>query len=308
MKGVVCAVVLSGLWAAGLWADEAVVLTHTQFQAVDATGEQTYVQTDRVILEGIVLNHPADLLDPEPNDALTAGLGGQWQIFVQGEGDDHAGTAVFMAQLYDNINLVWGRYSDAAFVAELTRLNAARFSPGDRVRITGLHKSYRGKNNINERHFSEPEYDFTIVRLDKGVGLPRPEGISLDQLKDDQDRFLFDPSRLSGCEYYQGRLVEIKDVWFVDPNQWGPNTDDEELMHVTDGSRLTFPVKLGRGTGIYRGSYNLTEPFDVIGIMDQEGTDLKAGYRIWVPNYDGNGKVLACLEHRLADRDQDTSQ
>jgi hypothetical protein len=89
----------------------------------------------------------------------------------------------------------------------------------------------------------------------------------------------------------------------MDPNTWGPNAQ----LLLTDGRR-TFPVLLGRGNGIYAGSYNLSVPFDVIGIMDQESTDLKAGYRIWVPNYDGNGRVLASLEHRLADRDQDTAQ
>jgi hypothetical protein len=40
----------------------------------------------------------------------------------------------------------------------------------------------------------------------------------------------------------------------------------------------------------------------VIGILDQESTDLRSGYRLYVMNYDGNGMVLASYEHRLADR------
>jgi len=309
MKRIVCAVVLSGLWAAGLWADEPAFLTHTQFQAVDATGKQSYTHNDRVVLEGIVLNNSADLLNPTPDETVTTrgALGGQWQIFIQGEGGDHAGTAVFMAQLYNNVNLLWGSYSNAEFIAELTRLNTAQFCPGDRVRIMGYYLPYKGKNNINEWHYTEPVYNLTVELLAKGVGLPRPEVVSLGQLKGDQDQFLFDPLRLSGCEYYQGRLVKIQGVRFLDPNMWGPST---ELL-ITDG-RLRFPVLLGRGTGIYAGSYNLTEPFDVIGIMDQEDKQHpdapREGYRLWVPNYDGNGQVLASLEHRLADRDQDNFQ
>ncbi len=307
MKRLVWSVAIGGLLASGLWAAEAVPVSHAQFQAVNAKGEQVHSQSDRVVLEGTVLNNSGDLLDPTVNDTITTpfNLGGQWQIYVQGEAGDHAGTAVFMAQLYNNLPWIQpdGGYTNQQFVAELTRLNAAQFAPGDRVRVTGYFLSYAGKNNINEQHSNNPDHDFTIELLARGLGLPSPEMVRLDQLKDAVDRFLFDAQHASGCEYYQGRLVKIPAVHFVDPNAWGPNAQ----LLVTDGIR-TFPVRMGRGSGIYAGSYNLTEPFDVIGIMDQESTDLKAGYRLWVPDYDGNGRVLASLEYRLADRAQDTAQ
>jgi len=281
-------------------------ITHTEFQAVNASGEQTYNATDKVILEGILLNNPADLLDPTPDETINEpfNLGGQWQIFFQGEGQDHAGTAVWLGQLYNNLPWVEpdGGYSDEEFIAELSRLNAARFSPGDRIRVTGYYLSYKGKLNINEQHNKDPEHDFTIELLQRGVGLPRPEVVRLDQLKDAQDRFIFDPNRLRGCEYYQARLVKIEQVFFADANDWRPGGE----VIITDGQR-TFPIKLGRGSGIYRGSNNLREPFDVIGIMDQESWDLTSGYRLWVVDYDGNGSVLASREHRLADRPGDTN-
>jgi len=283
------------VWAA----DEPVWLTHSQFQAVNDKGEQL-VSGGKVVLEGIVLNYPADLVDPTADDTITTpfNLGGQWQIFVQGEGEDHAGTAVWIGQLYNNLPWVApdGGYSNAEFIAELARINSARFTPGDRVRVTGYFLSYKGKNNINELHNKDPMYDFRIELIAKGVGLPVPEVVGLDQLKDAEDRYIFDPLRLSGGEYYQGRLVKIKGVWFVDDADWGPNAQ----LLITDGTR-TLPVKLGRGTGIYKGANNLVRPFDVIGIMDQDSTDLRSGYRVWVPNYDGNGRVLASFEHRLAD-------
>ncbi len=275
-------------------------VTHSEFQAVDGSGEQVYNATDMVILEGILLHNPADMLDPTPDDSITEtfNLGGAWQIFFQGEGDDHAGTAVWLGQLYNNLPWVApdGGYSNEEFITELSRLNAAQFSPGDRIRITGYYLSYNGKLNINEQHNKNPDHDFTIELVERGVGLPRPEVVVLDDLKDSDDEFIFEPNRQSGCEYYQARLVQIEDVYFVDANDWGPNGE----LVITDGSK-TFGVKLGRGNGIYAGSNNLAEPFDVIGIMDQESPDLTSGYRLYVMNYDGNGSVLASREHRIAD-------
>jgi len=302
MRGYLIGGVLASLWLVGVcWADPPVApVTHRQFQAVNGSGEQTYRATNKVVLEGIVLHHPADMLDPTPDDTITEtfNLGAQWQLFFQGEGDDHAGTAVYLAQLYDNLPWIMpgGGYSNEQFIAELARINAAQFSPGDRIRVTGWFLSYKGKMNINEQHNNDPDHDFTIELLECNVGLPKPEVVSLEQLKDDQDRFIFDPERLAGGEYYQGRLIKIEDVNVVDPNAWKPNGE----LVVTDGTR-TLPVKLGRGNGIYRGSYNLVEPFDAIGILDQESTNLRAGYRLYVMNYDGNGHVLASYEHRMAD-------
>ena len=309
MKNLVFVVALSVLLSCAAFtkADPTVAeLTHSEFQAVDEDGEQTYTATDKVVLEGILLHDPADMLDPTPDDTATEmfNISGQWQIFFQGEGDDHAGTAVWLGQLYNNLPWVApdGGYSNDEFIAELTRLNAARFNPGDRIRVTGYFLSYKGKLNINEQHSKNPNQDFTIELLHRGVGLPRPELVGLDELKDPVDNFIFDPTRATGGEHYQARLVKIEEVHFVDANAWGPDT---ELL-ITDGVR-TLPVKLGRGNGIYAGSNNLTEPFDVIGIMDQESTDLKGGYLLYVMDYDGNGSVLACREHRMADKPGDTN-
>jgi len=281
------------------WAGPSVApVTHRQFQAVNAGGEQTYTATQSVVLEGILLHQPADMLDPTPDDTIreTFNLGAEWQFFFQGEGDDHAGTVVFLGQLYSNLPWVeTGGYSNQEFIAELARLNAARFSPGDRIRVTGRFLSYKGKMNINEQHNKNPDHDSTIELVEPDVGLPRPEVVSLADLKDDQDRFIFDPERLAGGEYYQGCLIKIEDVNVVDPNAWAPDA----TLTITDGTR-TLPVKLGRGNGIYRGSYNLVQPCDVIGILDQDSTSLRDGYRLWVLNYDGNGVVLASHEHRMA--------
>ncbi len=301
---VLAAVLTLALGAIAKAAPSVAEVTHSEFQAVDAGGEHTYNATDKVTLEGILLHNPADMLDPTPDDTITQmfNLGGAWQIFFQGEGPDHAGTAVWLGQLYNNLPWVAadGGYTNEEFVAELARLNSARFGPGDRIRVTGYFLSYKGKLNINEQHNKNSDRDFTVELVERGAGLPRPEVITLDDLKDSNDDFIFDPTRRSGCEHYQARLTKIKDVHFVDATAWSPNAE----LTITDGIR-TFPVKLGRGNGIYAGSNNLTEPFDIIGIVDQEGTDLTRGYRLYVMNYDGNGSVLAGREHRRADKPGD---
>jgi len=302
----VLSVVVGTLLGAMAWAD-APLVAHREFQAVSGSGEQTYNATAKVTLEGVVLHNPADMLDPTADDTVTEmfDMSGQWQLFFQGEGDDHAGTAIWFGQRYNNLPWVApdGGYSNEQFIAELARINAARFTVGDRIRVIGYFLSYNGKNNINEQHSTNPDHDFTIELLERGVGSPRPEVVSLDELKDEQDRFVFDPERLVGGEYHQSRLIKIEDVNVVDPSAWAPNGE----IVVTHGAR-TLPVKLGRGNGIYRGSFNLAEPFDVIGILDQESTNLRSGYRLYVTNYDGNGQVLASYEHRMADQAADPDE
>jgi len=279
-------------------------VTHSEFQAVNASGEQTYNATEKVILEGLLLHNPADMLDPTPDDTIMQlfNISGQWQIFFQGEGDDHAGTSVWMGQLYNNLPWVAlnGGYTNEEFTAELSRLNAAQFSPGDRIRVTGYYLSYNGKLNVNEQHSKNPDHDFTIELLERGVGLPRPEVVTLDDLKDNNDNFICDPTRQTGGEYYQARLIKIQSVYFADANDWRPYGE----VVITDGIK-TLAVKLGRGNGIYAGSNNLAEPFDMIGILDQESANLTDGYRLYVMNYDGNGSVLASREHRRADKPGD---
>ena len=272
--------------------------THRQVQSVDTDGYGNHpdlLTFNKVTVEGIILNRPDFMLDATPNENAPYGPGASWQIYIQGEGDDHAGTAVWMGQCYDNIPGGDGTYTDQEWLDEIYRLNhdpstGYEFAPGDRVRVTGLLKFYKGKTNINERHSTDTNNDLTLELVEPAVGLPQPEVLTLDDVKDGDDNFIFDPNRLVGCEYYQGRLVKINNVRFVDANSWGPDAE----MQVTDGQK-TFPVKLGIGWGIRQGSNNLTKPFDVIGIFDQESSAYMVcndGYRVWVMNYDGNGRVL----------------
>jgi hypothetical protein len=271
-------------------------VTHQQLQAVDGDGVGTYAATDKVIINGIVLNNPEEILDPTSS---TSGMGGQYQFYIQGDSNDHAGTAVYMAQRY--VFMGGGYYSEEQWSSELCRLNHApntgyTFKAGDRVKITGWYMFYKGKTNINEKHKTDPFYDVDVELVTPAAGLPQPENITLSLVKDASNQFIFDQSRAAGCEYYQARLVRVDDVNITDPNNWAPNA----TLTVADNTGRTFPVKLGIGDGFTRYPCP-TGQIGVIAIFDQEAsstTICKDGYRLWVPNYDGNGLVLTDNGHK----------
>jgi hypothetical protein len=304
-------IVLAGLTIGGTgWADEPTVapVTHQQLQAVDASGVGTYAASDKVVITGIILNNPEEILDPAPGPD-TGSMGGQWQIYVQGEGEDHGGTAVYMGQYYAKVGGS-GNYSDEDWLAELLRVDhdpntGYTFVAGDKVRVTGWYKFYKGKINVNEKHQVESLFDLRIELIEPAAGLPQPEIITLDMVKDGDNQFLFDPTRLTGCEYYQGTLVRVNDVHVIDPNGWGP----DGTIEIMDKTGRSFPVKLGIGYGFTRYACPMGQ-ISVIGIFDQESsgyTVCRDGYRLWVPNYDGNGLVLTDRGHRRGNQPCDVS-
>jgi len=287
--------------------------SHAEYQAVDANGFGTFPMTDPVKMRGVILNRSEAMLDPAPG--APGFLGGLWQVYVQTvDADDSGGTACWMGQYIGKIlgTHPEGSYTDAEWLAELDRLthdplSGHEFQPGDlvevRARAPGLH--FRGKNNVNEQHSNDPAADFDVYLLEANHGLPTPTVLTLADLKDGNDDFIFDPDRLVGCEHYQAALVRINEVDWVDTNGWAP---DGELS-IQDGTGRTFPVKLGLGDG-----YNAHEPpagpFDVVGILDQEDLDSDDGhmdgYRAWVTqDYDGNGSIVPASFPLTGDLDDD---
>lgn len=273
--------------------------THAAFQAVDADGFGIFPLTEPVKLKGVLLNRSEDMLDSAP--AAPGFLGGLWQVYVQAaQAGDFGGTACWMGQYLGKLQGTHplGSYTDAEWLAELDRLThdpmtGHEFQPGDlveiRARAPGL--SFRGKTNVNEQHSNDPTLDFDIYLLEADYGLPAPTLLDLADLKDAEDVFIFDPTRTTGCERYQGSLVRLNDVWFVDAGPWGPSAS----LTITDGT-LTFPVLLGRGDG-YATFDPPAAPFDLVAILDQEDLNdsdgYRQGYRLWVcQDYDGNGCIL----------------
>ncbi|MBP7937429.1 MAG: hypothetical protein KA354_22530 [Phycisphaerae bacterium] len=285
--------------------------SHRDYQAVHADGVGTFPTTSAVKMRGVLINWPQTMLNERP--AAPGFLGGQWQACLQAaDTDDFGGTAMFMGQYVGKItgNHPAGSYTDPQWLAEVDRLNhdpgtGRLFRPGDlvelRARAPGLF--YRGKTNINEQHQNDPAANFDLVLLEAGAGPPAPQTIALTDVKDDSDRFIFDPERQLGPERFQGTLVNIPDVRIVS-GTWAPG----QQLTITDGMGHTLPLLLGLGSG-----FTLFGPptglFDAVGILDQEDTvdadGFKAGYRLWAMDYDGSRLVLYRFVKPDLDRDGD---
>lgn len=287
--------VLLGAWATTATADvdwDSIGLTsHSTIQAVRPDGSTSFsTGAFPLKIQGIVLNNPEDMLDSTPNfipwddGAGIFQLGGQWQIFVQSvDPSDAAGTAVYMAQNYGNLPFIadtLASYSNEDFAAEVNRVGiGGTLRAGDLVEIrarAGL--PFGGKFNVNEAHSTDPSRNFDVVVLQAGRGLPDPLAISIGDVKDANDGFLFDPSRATGAEHYQARLVRLDGVQLVDPSHWGAGGK----LLLTDSSGRTLPLLLG----INPAFDSIAAPvgsFSVVGIFDQETFGPgREGYRLWV--------------------------
>jgi hypothetical protein len=224
-------------------------------------------------------------------------MGGQWQVFLQAaDPEDRGGTACWMGQ--NDGNLPWIRdetksYSDAEWLAEIQRLNRDpltnhRFRKGDLVEVTARRSLfYGGKRNINEAHDKSPDADFSLRLLWADYGLPEPEVVSLAELvrPDDGDpatrEDIFDPSRQTGGERYQGMRVRINGLRLSDAAGWGRSAWGERLCRVTDGAGRFLPVR----TALRAWGPPPTGRFDAIGILNQEsgsGTDGTYGYELFL--------------------------
>jgi hypothetical protein len=235
-------------------------VTNWDLQAVNSAGHAALPATqdldnNKVVIEGICLNNPEDMLNP----------GSQWQIFIQGEGTDLGGTAAWTGSFfYGQTSPTWAQ--------ELARLNDSGFREGDRIRITGYAQEASGKTNINERHSPDPTYDFAVELIQAGVGLPTPELTNIAEL------LTFDPSRETGGERYQCRRIKLEDVHYVS-GTWGRNT----LVTIGDDLGNTLPLKL---CNVDFGTQAPVGKFDIIGLGNQE-SGYTGGYQIWLTRADG---------------------
>ena len=171
-----------------IWA-QVTPVTHREFQTVTESGASSFTDLGlgAVSLEGILLNAPEQWLDPTPDPTVASWyMGGEWEAFIQGEGDDHAGTFCWIGQNYGNGPWDFS-YTNEEWLSEIQRLNhdpdtGYVFRPGDRVRVTGYYLFYKGKLNINENHSVDPVLDFTMELIEPAVGLPQAESVTLVDL------------------------------------------------------------------------------------------------------------------------------
>jgi len=129
-----------------------------------------------------------------------------------------------------------------------------------------------------------------MALLQAGYGLPAPEVITLADVMgvDDGDpathEDIFDATRMTGGEYYQGRLVRINSLNMVDSSGWGQEVWPDRLCTVSDGQGRYFTLRMTRGSMVDLGPVP-SGKFDVVGIFNQEsgsGSDGTFGYELFV--------------------------
>jgi hypothetical protein len=224
--------------------------TCAEINAVDEDGLPTFpgLQTmNRYTIEGIVLNDPF-VFNSETTESVI--------MFVQ---DETGGIQVFSGSFYGGGKAVYG---------------GVNVRQGDRVRVTGLTGFYGGKTNMNDRHNKDNTFDIEVLGA---VGDPAPFVI-----EDLSAATEFDASRASGGEYYQGRLVRLKNVKIVG-GEWVPHG----MVVVEDVIGGQINVKLCFGTHI-ADEIPPDGVFDLVGIFNQEDTTAPhdSMYEVWPRSYE----------------------
>lgn len=271
---------------------------HSVYQAVNPNGTSAYAGGFPLRVRGVVLANTEDWLNPTPAYTPTYvpfAMGGQAELIVQSvDPGDFGGTFCWMGQNYGNLPFKGDSsfsYTNAEWIAELGRLGlyggdgvTQPIRKGDLIEVrarTGLF--YGGKMNINEAHDINPAKNFEVVLIQAGYGMPDPVPLSLGDLKDPANQFLFDPTRATGPEHYQATLVRLSNVRLTADSigNWGINRD----LMLEDETGRTLGICLG-----FNPSFGSSAPpvgfFDVVGILDQAdgSTPHDSGYRLLAMN------------------------
>jgi hypothetical protein len=275
-------------WGRLACADVFTPALHSDLQAVydDGTSAWSSLPGACISLTGVVLNNPWDMLSSSASASQPA-----WQVYIQAVAPgDYGGTAVYMRK-----NIPWNssqNYSALEWYQEMERVNYPNqtnspLQRGDLIRVDARAPGlfYGGKYNINEQHMKDAAYNFDVTILDRGL-TPQATLIDLSSLKDAADNFIFDETRATGGEHYQGSLVHLDNVTLVDaPSKWLL----DGTVTVRQGD-LTMPLKLGLDPHLLSMAPTTGSQFSLTAILDQEDQDTAEspgymrGYRLWLTN------------------------
>jgi hypothetical protein len=286
----------------------------SNLEAVNTQGVSAWTPQFPITLTGILLTDPEEMLDSTPNfipwnsGAGMYQLGGEWQVFVQSAfPGDRGGVECWMGQNYGN--LPWephdgsDSYTDADWAANVARVThdpatGHAFMKGDLVTITANGSLfYGGMQNINEQHSTDPSLHFTLSLVASNYGLPSPETISLSSVMRTNDGSgnhfdIFDATRATGGEHYQGMRVRINGLSLVDTNGWNTQSDwDARECVATDGQGRTIPLV----HPLYDLGAAPTNQFDATGVFIQESgssSDGTFGYKLFVQAIEPSAPAL----------------
>ncbi len=230
-------------------------------QAVDANGQPTdprvggdpMLPGSWVSIEGIALNASSEMLPSS-----------MWQVYVQAEAPDAGGIACWHGSWFNPEGWPWPPFPDV--------------QAGDRIRVDALISGHNGKVNINSRHSSDPGMQFYVTVLQAGVGMPTAQLVPSVA-----DAIIFDQTRATGGEHYQGQWCQLNDVELAS-GTWAPG----QTLTITDASGEELNLFLS-GPGDFADYDPPVGPFNVRGIFDQEDPDLPYdnNYRLWVKTFAG---------------------
>ncbi len=277
--------------------------THTNLQAVNASGVSIWAGAYPFTIRGVILNDPEEMLDStwDPDAENESTMGAQWQLFLQTVAEnDRGGTACWMGQNYNSLG-GWipegNAYSESEWSNEMARVNydtnsLRRFRKGDLVEVTAKKSLfYGGKVNINESHRVTTANNFAITLVQAGYGLPDPEVIRLSDLVNENDgnpgthEDIFDQTRQTGGERYQGMRVRLESIRMATNDfastGWGKTNWVDRLCTVTDGENRFFNLRMPL-TDLGTVPVNW---FSAVGVINQEsgsGSDGRYGYELFV--------------------------
>ncbi|MDY0149948.1 MAG: hypothetical protein RBT03_07675 [Kiritimatiellia bacterium] len=278
-------------WSAGAAAQTPV--THAQLQAVNGDGYRAWVETLPFTIQGVIVNDPEEMLDISFNpEATTTPTGGQYQMFIQGVAEgDRGGTALYMGQR----SKLGDHYAEPTWTSEVQRVmvdsNGRKFRKGDHVEVRARKALfYNGKLNINEAHRTTVSNNFDITLVQANVGLPLAEAITLADIKNADDSAIFDATRATGGEHWQGMRVRLDGIRLADTNGWGKTNWEDRVCTAVDDTGRSLLLRLPR-TDL--GPVQATSTwFSAVGILNQEGSWTN-GYELFVQEIGPELKVGA---------------
>ena len=284
--------VLLGWWTSV--SAQTAVVTHAELQAVTTNGTSAWVENFPFTIRGVIVNDPEEMLPPAYNpEATGTSNGGQYQLFIQAAvPGDRGGTALYMAQMSF---LAGNNYDEAGWNSEMQRVmydgNGRKFRKGDLVEVTARKALfYNGKLNINKAHRTTTSNNFDVALVKANVGVPQAEGISLEDLKNADNSAIFDATRATGGEYYQGMRVRLDGVRLSNTNGWGKTNWSDRICTVEDAAGHTLAMRMPLS--------DLGDPpatstyFSATGILNQEGSNTN-GYELFVQEI---GPVLSITQ------------
>ena len=276
-------------------------VTHWDLQSVTSTGTSAWAETFPFTIQGVILNDPEEMLPVAYNPGATGtSNGGQYQMFIQAvAAGDRGGTAIYMAQMS---YIAGNNYDETGWSNEMQRVmfdgNGRKFRKGDLVEVTARKALfYNGKRNINEAHRTLPENNFDVALVRPNTVLPQAEALALADLKNADDSAIFDATRATGGEHYQGLRVRIDRIRLATTNGWGRTNWSDRICTAADDTGRTLPLRmplLDLGPAPETSTW-----FSATGILNQEGGNTN-GYELFVQEIGPTLDILSATANGVA--------